>query len=253
MKRSKRALALVTGAIILGLVAEAGAFDFSPTIDFTLGDKKANVNSTLRTVVKQDSGEEELKSVELKVPAGFSLALDQQLTDGETLGAGAITIDVGPRCRGVPAASAPANIPVNIVERNRRQPEIAADVKAVYVVDLRPVTTIDLLVTGSTDKGWTLFGNVPPNADTCPPFTFDATFRARAEDSETPILTNPQFGGDYKFEAKFVGLQGGVSDHEQTVKIEGPSGGGSATQSTGTKSCKGLKGKKKKRCKKRLS
>jgi hypothetical protein len=252
MRRSKLALMLVTGAVMLGLVAEAGAFDFSPVIDFTLGDKKANVNSTLRTVVKQDTGEEELKSVELRVPAGFNLAVDQQLTDGEILGAGSIVIDVGPRCRGL-AGSAPANIPVNIIERNRRASEIADDVQAVYVVDLRPVTTIDLLVKGSADKGWTLFGNVPPNDNTCPPFTFDATFRARAEKSGVPILTNPQFGGAYEFTATFVGLQGGVSHHEQTVQIEGPSGGsGSGTQSTGTKSCKGLKGKKKKKCKKRL-
>jgi hypothetical protein len=252
MKRFKHAIAIVAGAVILGLVAEAGAFDFSPTIDFTLGDKKANVNSTLRVVVKQDTGEEELKTVELRVPAGFNLATDQQLTDGEVLGAGAITIDAGPRCRGL-AGSAPANIPVNIVERNRKSSEIASGAVAVYVVDLRPVTTIDLAVYGSSDKGWRLEGNVPPNDNTCPPFTFDATFRARAEDSGTPILTNPQFGGNYTFEAIFNGLQGGVSKHEQSVTIEGPSAGsGSGTQSTGTKSCKGLKKKARKRCKKKL-
>lgn len=248
MKRSKRVLALVTGAVLLGLVAEAGAADFSPTIDFTLVDKKANVNSQLRVVVKQDTGEEELASVEFKIPAGFNLAVDQQLTDGELLGTGQINIDAGPRCSGAPAGSAPLTVPVNIIERNRKANEISDHVDAVYVVDLRPVTTIDLLVSGSSDDGWTLFGNVPPNANTCPPFTFDATFRQRAEDSGTPIIVNPQYGGAYDLEATFKGLQGGVSNHKQTVIIEGAGKPGVSV----TKSCKGLKGKKKKRCKKKL-
>ena len=253
MRRRTHRVALMAGVLMLALVGEAGAAaEFSPTIKFELLDRKANVNAQLRIAVSQDTGEEELKNVELRVPAGFNLAVDQQLTDGETLAAGAITIDAGPRCRGL-AGSAPANVPVNVVERNRRTSETQSGVVAVYVVDLRPVTTIELLVYGSSEKGWRLEGNIPPNDNTCPPFTFDATFRARAANSGTPIFTNPQFGGNYKLEAVFVGLQGGVSNLEQNVSIEGPSaGGGTGTQTTGTKSCKGLKGKKKKKCKKRL-
>ena len=249
MRRSKRALALVTGALLLGLIGEAGAsqFEFSPTIDFTLLDKKASVNSELRVVVKQDTGEEELKTVELRVPAGFSLALDPQLTNNETLGAGSITIDAGPRCRGL-VGSAPANIPVTIKERDRTSAEKASDVQAVYVVDIQGVTSIPLSVYGNTDKGWRLEGPVPPNDNTCPPFTFDATFRARAQTSGVPIMVNPQYGGAYEFAAKFVGLNNSVSEHTQNVVIDGPTKPGQ----TVTKSCKGLKGKKKKRCKKKL-
>lgn len=255
MKRFRHAIAIVTGAVILGLVAEAGAADFSPTITFELGDKTANANSTLRTVVKQDSGEEELKTVELRVPAGFSLALDQQLTNGETLGAGSITIDAGPRCRGVGPVSAPATVNVTITERDRNTSQIARGAEAIYFVDIQGVTSITLEVYGSAQKGWTLEGPVPPNDNTCPPFTFDATFRARSSTSNTPIVTNPQFGGDYQFSAKFVGLADSVSESKSSVTIQGPSGGGgggSITQTTKTKSCKGLKGKKRKRCKKKL-
>ncbi len=248
MRRRRHLIALMAGVVLLGLIGEAGAAaEFSPTIDFTLLDKKANVNAQLRIVVKQDTGEEELKTVELRIPPGFNLAVDQQLTDGETLAAGAITIDGGPRCRGL-AGSAPANVPVNVIERNRRSSEIASGVVAVYVVDLRPVTTIELLVYGSSEKGWRLEGNVPPNDNTCPPFTFDVTFRQRASVSGTPILVNPQYGGAYAFGATFVGLQDGISKSDQSVIIEGAGKPGA----TATKSCKGLKGKKKRRCRKKL-
>jgi hypothetical protein len=247
MRRFKHAVALVAGAVMLGLVAEAGAADFSPTIEFTLGDRKANVNTTLRTVVKQDKGEEELKSVELRVPAGFNLAVDQQLTNNETLGTGSIVIDAGPRC----SPSAPLTVPVNIVERDRRSSEIASGVAAVYVVDLRPVTTIDLLVYGNADKGWRLEGNIPPNDNTCPPFTFDATFRQRASQSNTPIFINPQRGGSYTLEARFVSLQNSVAELKQTVIIEGPGGAGATGKLTAAerKKCKKKSSRKaRKRC-----
>jgi hypothetical protein len=250
MRRFKHVVALVAGAVMLGLVAEAGAFEFSPTIEFTLNDRKANVNSSLRTVVKQDSGEEELKSVELRVPAGFSLAVDQQLTNGENLGNGTIVIDAGFRCRGT-GPSGPLTIPVNIVERNRSSSEIASGAVAVYVVDLRPVTSIDLLVYGNADKGWRLEGNVPPNDNTCPPFVFDATFRQRAAMSNTPILTNPQYGGRYTFEARFVGLQNSVAELQQTVIIEGPAKAGATGKLTAAerKKCKKKSSRKaRKRC-----
>jgi hypothetical protein len=241
-------MALMAGVVLLGLVGEAGAAaDFTPTIKFELLDKKANVNAQLRITVEQGTGEEELKNVELRVPAGFNLAVDQQLTDGETLASGAIEIDAGPRCRGL-AGSAPANVPVNVIERDRRSSETASGVVAVYVVDLRPVTTIELLVYGSSEKGWRLEGNIPPNDNTCPPLSLDVTFLQRAETSNTPIFVNPQYGGAYEFGATFNGLQGGTSVTKQSVIIEGAGKPGQAV----TKSCKGLKGKKKKRCKKKL-
>jgi hypothetical protein len=254
MRRSKLATALVAGAIMIGLVAEAGAADFSPTIEFTLGDNKANTNSTFRTVVKQDAGEEELASVELRVPAGFSLATDQQLTNGERLGGGTIVIAAG----ACPAAAAPGTVPVNIIERDRSSGEIASGVQAVYVVDLRPVTTIDLKVTGSAQQGWVLAGNIPANAATCPPFTFDATFEQRAATSQTPILVNPTLGGTYKFSALFKGVGGSEVNLEQNVNIEGPSGpgggGGTITDDNAAakKKCKKIKNKKKRRkCKRK--
>jgi hypothetical protein len=247
MRRFKLALASISGVILLGLVAEVGvAADFSPTIEFTLGDSKANINSTFRTVVEQDAGEEELASVELKVPAGFSLPSDQQLTNGERLGGGIIEIAAG----ACPAAGAPGTVPVNIIERDRTASEIASGVVAVYVVDLKPVTTIDLKVTGSAQNGWTLAGNIPSNPATCPPFSFDATFEQRAADSQTPILVNPTLGGTYKFSATFKGVGGSEVALEQNVNIEGPAGPGAGGEEAGTT---GLTAAEKKKCKKKRS
>ena len=263
MRRTKRSLALISGLLMLGLVAEAGAetvAEFSPTIKFELDDTQALGNPIVRVEVKQETGEEELQSVELKVPPGFTLAGDAQLQDGEDLGEGTITIDAGPRCRGAPAGSAAANVPVNIIERNRRSNEIADDAVAVYVVDIQGVTRIELVVKGNPDRGYTLAGNIAPNADTCPPFTFNARFFKKAASSGTPIFTNPQFGGSYKFAATFKGLQGGTSTSEQAISIDGPSGGGGGggggttlSDAEKKKKCKRIKNKKRRRkCLKRL-
>jgi Ca2+-binding RTX toxin-like protein len=44
-----------------------------------------------------------------------------------------------------------------------------------------------------------------------------------------PVLLNPSSGGTYTSKARFVGLNGSISEHQQTVKIGGPQ----------TNSCKG--------------
>jgi hypothetical protein len=260
MKRSKTVFALVAGTLLLGLVAEAGAVDFSPTITFALDDTKSLANPILRVDVKQDMGEEELESVSLTVPPGFTLAQDAQLQEGEKLGEGTITIHAGPRCRGAPVGSAPATVPVNIIERTRRASEIQDGAIAVYVVDIQGVTRIELVVKGKPDNGYTLTGVVPPNADTCPPFEFSARFFRKAERSGTQIFTNPQYGGSYTFEANFKGLGGSTSHSEQVLTIDGPAkpGGGGGDGSTisegdAKKKCKRIKNRvKRKKCLRRL-
>lgn len=255
MKRSKHVIALLAGTVMLGLVAEAGvAADFSPTTEFTLDDTKSLGNPIVRVVVKQDQGEEELQSVELRVPAGFTLAGDAQLQNGEDLGEGTIDIHVGPRCAGAPAGSAPGMLPVSITERDRRSSEIADGAIAVYHVDVS-VTSFDLTVKGNPDKGYRLSGPIPGNSASCPPFTFNARFFRKAASSGTAILTNPQYGGNYTFEATFKGLAGSTSHSEQVVTIEGPSksGGDTGTTTDAKKKCKKIKNKKKrKKCLKKL-
>ena len=211
---------IIAIALALGLLSPAGAADFTPTISFDLSTKKVKANPEVGVVVQQDQDEEELATVTLKFPKGFKLAKDGGLENGDQLGEGQISIHAGPRCNGQGPVSAPVVVPVNIVERDRTTREVADGVKAVYVVDLRPVTTIDLLVKGSAKKGWTLKGPIPPNAYTCPPFTFDATIFDKAESSGTKIIRNPGRAGKYTLSATFVGVSGSKSTTKKTVKIK---------------------------------
>jgi hypothetical protein len=247
--RKRAVTAMVAGAVILGLVGEgAVAADFSPTIEFGLSDRKANSNPALSVSVAQDDNEEELDFVELRVPARFTLARDEQIPDGTRIGGGQIVIHAGPGCRPgspTPDATAPATVSVNILEKDRTPAEAGDGVVAIYVVDLRPVTTIPLKVRGSQGAGYTLAGTIPPNDNTCPPFSFFASFLQEA--AGKPILVNPPYGGQYTFGAKFVSLNGSISESQQVITIEGPS------KKKAKKKCKKIKNKKKRRkCKKGL-
>jgi hypothetical protein len=244
--RRRAAAALIAGVVTLGLVSEgAVAADFSPTIRFNLSHNKAKANPALTVNVAQDNNEEELDSVALGIPAGFTLATDAQLPDGTQIGSGQIIINAGPGCRpGASAADAhgPVLVPVSIKERDRTPAEASDGVVLVIVVDLRPVTAIDLKVKGSPNTGYSMAGTVPPNDNTCPPFQFNASFAQQA--AGTPILVNPTYGGQYTFTARFVGLQGSVSESKQVITIDGPT--------KKKKRCKKIRNKKKRRrCRRR--
>lgn len=247
--RRRAVPALIAGVVILGLVGEAAvAAEFSPTIEFGLSDKKSRANPALSVSVAQDDNEEELDFVEIRVPAGFTLARDEQIPDGTQIGSGQIVIHAGPGCRPgspTPDATAPITVGVKILEKDRTPSEAGDGVVAIYVVDLSPVTTIPLKVRGSPRAGYTLAGTIPPNDNTCPPFSFFASFFQQA--AGKPILINPPYGGQYTFGAKFVSLNGSISESQQVITIDGPS------KAALKKKCKKIKNKKKRRrCRRRL-
>jgi hypothetical protein len=215
-------VALVAAALTMGGVSSTAAADFTPTITFRLSETGAGANPELAVEVAQDMGEEELDLVEIGIPAGFALATDEQIPNGTDIGSGTITIHAGPRCRGTGPISVPATTNVRIIEQDRTPAEVADGVVAIFVVDILGVTRITLKVKGSRAAGYTLSGNVPPNQDTCPPFAFAARFFRQA--AGTPVLLNPTTGGAYTFRARFVSLNGSVSESQQTVTIAGPSG-----------------------------
>lgn len=214
--------ALLTLPLALGLMADVAlAAEFTPTADFTLSSTRVRGNPEMTVAVAQDQGEEELKSVVLRMARGFRLARDGQLQNGEQLGEGDISIHAGPRCAGAPVGSAPVNVPVDIVERDRTEQEREQGVKSVYVVDLEPVTTIDLLVRGSARNGWTLSGKIPANDFTCPPFSLEATFFRTAEESGTKVIVNPSAAGRYPLAITFRGLDGSRSTTTERFRIRG--------------------------------
>ena len=212
--RKLKAPVFAAMAAVLMFAGTAHAGDFSPTLEFGLSDAKVGANPELTIKVAQDTGEEELAHVTLTVPAGFKLPLDEKITDGDILGTADITIESGPRCAGAGPVSAPATFSDReIYEQDRTDEQADRGVKAVWVVDLKPVTTIPLELTGGKKKGWKFDGDIPANQFTCPAFTFEATIFSKSEADQVPILTNPKAfsptahyptgPGDYEFSATF--------------------------------------------------
>lgn len=213
---------LVVGAavmIVLVLATVASAADFSPSMTFELTDTKVGANPELKIHVSQDTGEEELAHVTLTVPKGFKLPQDAAIPNDTDLGVADIVIDVGPRCNGQGPVSGPATFSDRrIYEKDRTDDQADRGVKAVWVVDLQPVTTIPLEVTGGKKVGWKLDGDIPANAFTCPPFSFDATIAAKA--GEVPIFLNPLKPGDRIFSGTFTSANSpAIVTIEQTVTI----------------------------------
>ena len=190
-------------ALPLALMGSASAGDFSPKMRFGLSPAKVKSNPELSIFVAQDAGEEELGHVTLQVPKGFKLPTDAQIDNGDQLGTADLAIDAGPGCAGA-GASAPAMFPLRqIYEQDRTDEQSDRGVKAVWVVDLRPVTTIPLEVTGSPRKGYKLDGDIPANQFTCPPLTFDATIFDKTATGGVPIMKTPKKPGRYAFKGTF--------------------------------------------------
>ena len=185
--------------LVIGMTASYAA-EFSPRLKFGLSPKKVKANSALRIQVSQDQGEQELGHVTLKVPAGFKLPGDKAIDNGDQLGVADLAIDAGPRCAGQGPVSGPATFPDRpIVEQDRTDEQADSGVKAVWVVDLRPVTSIPLEITGNARRGWKLDGDIPANQFTCPPLSFDATIFKKSQDGGVKITRNPRKPGRYAF------------------------------------------------------
>lgn len=218
--RARRFAALfIVGLITAAAVPAVGA-DFSPTTRFSLGSRKARANPSLKVLLRQGAGEEELAKVTLVLPAGFKLPRDRAIVNGEALGSGRIAITSGPGCAGG-VGTGTATAPVRIVERDRTSGERARGVVAVWVVDLRPVTTVDLLVRGSVSRGWRLSGKIPQNQLTCPPFEFQATIQRKSSVSKTSLIRNPSLPGTYVLRAIYVSTEGSKDTTSQRIRITG--------------------------------
>ncbi|MDQ4144717.1 MAG: hypothetical protein M3198_13430 [Actinomycetota bacterium] len=214
-------LLVVALALPLALVGSASAGDFSPVMKFGLKPAKVNKNPELSIFVEQDAGEEELGHVTLKIPAGFKLPTDKQIEDGDKIGTADLQIESGPKCAGAGPASAPATFPMrNIVERDRTDEQADRGVKAVWVVDLQPVTTIPLEIKGSPRRGYKLDGDIPANQFTCPPLVFDATIFSKSQSGNVPIVKTPGTAGKYIFRGTFHSQDSPtVKNIRQAIKI----------------------------------
>ena len=197
-------------ALVLGMVAVfslgpmAKALDFTPEMSFDLSDKRVKANPQMTISVAQDNNEEELATVTLKIPRGFSLPTDAAVPNNDQMGSGTININAGPGCRpGAPAeADAPITAPATLKERDRTDTQMDEGVYAVWFLDISGVTNVPLVVTGSKAAGWTLFGEIAPNDNTCPPFSFELKVNSQTA-SGVPILVNPKRAGKKVFSGTF--------------------------------------------------
>lgn len=211
---------VLTGALLFFGSSAFAQGDFSPTIEFSLSDARIKANPQMTVKVAQEEGEEELQHVTLTIPKGFSLPPDEAITNDDQLGAGTININVGPGCRAdfpEGGAKAPVDLPATLNEKDRTEEQAQGGVYAVWNLDISGVTNIDLVITGSKKTGWKLDGDIPPNDNTCPPFSFELNVNSQSTTDGVPILVNPKKPGKKLFTATFTSL-----DSPQTITLKQP-------------------------------
>lgn len=212
-----RVTTILTGALMFFGSSAFAQGDFSPTIEFGLSDARVKANPQMNVKVVQEDGEEELSHVTLTIPKGFTLPGDDAIENDNQLGAGTININAGPGCRAdfpEGGAKAPVDLPATLNEKDRTEEQIQNGLHAIWNLDISGVTNIDLAITGSVKTGWKLDGDIPPNDNTCPPFSFDLNINSQSV-SGVPLLVNPKKAGKKAFSATFTSL-----DSPQTVTIK---------------------------------
>ena len=218
-----RIVKLTAAIAALMLVASQGALAqdaFDVNVSFELTDTKVMANPGIKIHIDQPAGQPEMGHVQLRIPKGFKLPLDAKIADGDQLGTADLSIDAGPGCSGTAPGTVPATFPDRVItEQDRTDEQADRGVKAVWVVDLQPVTTIPLEVTGSARRGWKLDGDIPANDHTCPPIVFDAEIGPTSTGG-VAILRNPKVPGNKIFKAIFTSQQSpDVDANAQTITI----------------------------------
>lgn len=204
----KKVRPMMVGALVLAIAfpVTAAAGDFSPEFSFELSDTRVKANPQMTLKLAQENGEEELAHVTLKIPAGFRLPSDAAVPNGDQIGAGSITISAGPGCRpGAPVgdAKAPFTAPATLREQDRTDEQADGGVYAVWILDISGVTKVPLEIRGSRAVGYTFDGDITPNDNTCPPFSFELKVNSQTT-SGVPVLRNPRFAKRYKFFSIFT-------------------------------------------------
>lgn len=219
----KKALIAVSSMLALALIAGAALAAYAPKLTFALSDTKAGGNPEINIKVTQEEGEDELGHITLTIPKGFNLPADEDIENGDVLGAADLAINAGPGCHpsagGAPLKTSVPFSDKQILEQDRSDEQADAGVHAVWVVDLKPVTTIPLEITGSVAKGWKLDGDIPANDFTCPPLSFDGTIFGKSTGGVT-LLTNATKPGKYVFGGSlFSATSPDVVTVKQVIKI----------------------------------
>ncbi len=206
----RKTLAVAAALALLG--AGSASAQFAPTFELQVSPTKVLANPTLTTKLRFAAGDDEIGLYTLSVPAGYTIATDEQVPDvsrgpgrpaGDLLGSGSVTIDAGPGCNPsfpVRTVRGAVTIGARIYERAVTPKEKAKGAVAAWVLDIEPLNRVRLLVTGSAAKGYTVSGAPTPSDNTCNPLAVDLTINGVTEGG-VKLLTNPAKPGPRTFRA----------------------------------------------------
>ena len=220
---------VISAALLMGAGVPSGAHaaDFSPSADYHLctedseaecvHEKGVDAATQFRVELGQDAGEEELENITLEFSPGFRFPSDDQIEGGERLADAHISIHAGPCAAG--AGTVPLEIDGFFEERDRTEQEIKDGVRVVFRLNLDPIPPLDIKVSGNERTGHSAVAIIEDRAATCPPFSFEANFFGRSEDSGVPLLMSPRKPGKYSLRAIFTGTQGSVYEYSYPYKF----------------------------------
>lgn len=203
----------LAAAVALSLLgAGTAAAKFTPAFELEVSPTKVSANPTLKMKLSFAEDDDEIGLYTLFVPAGYTIATDEQVPDvsrgpgrpaGDLLGAGTVTIAAGPGCNPsfpVKSAKQGVTIAASIYERTLTADEKAKGGVAAWVLDIEPLNRVRLLVTGSPAKGYTVSGAPTPSDNTCNPLAVDLTVNGVTQGG-VKLLTNPAKPGPRTFRA----------------------------------------------------
>lgn len=216
----RKTLALAAVLAVAG--AGAASAKFAPTFELEVAPTTVKANPTLTTKLRFAEDDDEIGLYTLFVPAGYTIATDDQVPDvparpgrpqGDLLGSGSVTIAGGPGCHPsfpVKAARAPITVGAKIYERPVSADEKRAGAVAAWVLDIEPLNRVRLLVSGSPRKGYTVSGAPTPSDNTCNPLSVDLTINGVTE-AGVKLMTNPSSPGPRTFRAVIKNQEGTAS------------------------------------------
>src|SRR3712207_1051388 len=102
----------VTLSALMAVVLMAGTAqaDFTPKFTFELTDAKAKANPGFVFHMEFDENDEEIGNFKASIPAGFNIAPDDAIENGDVIGGGEITIRAGFDCRPGPEGAIPVGV-----------------------------------------------------------------------------------------------------------------------------------------------
>ncbi len=199
MVRARPILALIAAAIALvagGKEALAGADDFNPIFTLDFPDINTGAHATFQRQVQVLSGPHVVAEETISVPAGFDIAADAQVTDGDQVGFGTLSADQN--CDG-----SLQNYSFRLLDEPI---EPGAGEKARWKLADLTFAQLTMVVKGSVGAGHTIYtlllhGLSPPSF--CPPMNYTVVHQGISTGG-TAIWTNPVSEATYTWSGRFI-------------------------------------------------